>query len=46
MRIPANKTPQVELLERDVYILLQEVQRLRQENEELRRELKHDLNQK
>lgn len=38
MAIAANETSRIELLERDIYIMLQEVQRIREHNEQLTQE--------
>jgi cell division septum initiation protein DivIVA len=42
MKVPANETSREELLQRDVYILLQENWKLKAENEELKKQLKGD----
>lgn len=39
MTVKANETSREELLQRDVFILFEELQRMREENEELKRQL-------
>lgn len=42
-RVPANLTPNIDLLQKDVLILFQEVRRLRTENENLKKTAKNTL---
>lgn len=37
--VPPNKTPREQLLERDVYIQFQEIRKLREENDRLKKEI-------